>query len=99
MSDANGVIKQAAIDWFGADWRRAAGFGGYVLQQLQGSGYHVVGTGAIKPKPTAPYPPNTQCACGDLIHPDMPNVWAEADGVLWHGTEDNGGHRADVDPT
>ena len=39
--DANGVIKQAAIDWFGADWRRAAGFGGYVLQQLGLAGYTV----------------------------------------------------------
>jgi hypothetical protein len=41
MSSANGVIKQAAIDWFDADWRRAAGFGGYVLQQLEASGYEI----------------------------------------------------------
>lgn len=49
----------------------------------------------IKPT-TEPYPPNTVCACGELIHPDMPYVWAEADGALWHGNPDGGGHCADV---
>lgn len=44
-----------------------------------------------------PYPPNVECACGDLIHLDMPSVVVEADGVLWHGNADGGGHRADVD--
>lgn len=56
MGDANAVIKQAAIDWFGLGRVRLAaeGFGGYVLQQLRAAGYHVVGTGAIRPRPEPP---------------------------------------------
>jgi hypothetical protein len=42
-----------------------------------------------------PYPPNTMCDCGELIHPDQPHVFAEADGTLWHGNPDGGGHRSD----
>ncbi|OQW34530.1 MAG: hypothetical protein A4E20_10950 [Nitrospira sp. SG-bin2] len=42
MSDANSVIKQAAIDWFHPNWRQAEGFGAFVLNQLQAVGYEVV---------------------------------------------------------
>lgn len=45
MSDANTVIKQAALDWFQPDWRRAAGFGGYVLEKLTEAGFAVVTPG------------------------------------------------------
>lgn len=46
-----------------------------------------------------PYPPNTKCVCGDLIHPDMPTVEVEADGGLFHWNEDGGGHRFDFNLT
>lgn len=36
-----------------------------------------------------------QCDCTQIIWPDMPYVQVEADGVLWHGNENGGGHRAD----
>lgn len=39
--------------------------------------------------------PNVMCACGDLINECQPSVEVEADGVLWHGNADGGGHRAD----
>ncbi|UBV20332.1 MULTISPECIES: hypothetical protein [Mycolicibacterium] len=45
---------------------------------------------------TAPYPPNVQCVCGDLIHPDMPQVITQPDGFLWHGNAEGGGHRSDA---
>ncbi len=43
-----------------------------------------------------PYPQNTMCVCGDLIHPDMPSVEVEADGGLFHWNADGGGHRFDA---
>lgn len=36
------------------------------------------------------------CACGEWITPDMPYIEVEADGVMWHGNAEGGGHRADV---
>lgn len=53
----------------------------------------------FRPKATLPYPPNVKCACGDLIHRDMPNVEVEADGGLFHWNDEGGGHRFDVDLT
>jgi hypothetical protein len=47
----------------------------------------------------SPYPSNTKCVCGDLIHPDMPSVEVEADGGLFHWNEAGGGHRADASLT
>ena len=39
-----------------------------------------------------------RCACGQIVHAGMPYVEVEADGVLWHGNAQGGGHRYDVDP-
>ena len=38
---------------------------------------------------------NVRCNCGETINPASPYVQVEADGVLWHGNADGGGHRAD----
>lgn len=51
---------------------------------------------SLDPHPPEPYPPNTKCVCGELIHPDMPSVEVEADGGLFHWNAEGGGHRFDV---
>lgn len=40
---------------------------------------------------------NVGCDCGHTINPASPYVEVEADGVLWHGNAQGGGHRADFD--
>jgi len=41
---------------------------------------------------------SVDCACGQVITPVTPYVEVGADGVLWHGNAEGGGHRADVEP-
>lgn len=82
------------------DYCRSCGFSASEARQKAGELMDFIEREAQKfARPTAPYPPNTKCACGELIHPDMPSVEVEADGGLFHWNQDGGGHRFDVDPT
>lgn len=79
-----------------ADWQSRAAtphlFASFCHEILQ-----VIDIDAIDLPIQTPYPPNTMCCCGELIHPDMPYVEVEPDGVLWHGNPEGGGHKANVD--
>lgn len=60
---------------------------------------HIVGE-AMKAGQKAqdkPYPPNVMCCCGELIHPDMPNVELQPGGRLFHWNDEGGGHSEDAD--
>lgn len=66
---------------------------------LESLGYTLDGamTVRVEPDRSGPYPSNTVCCCGDLIHPDMPSVELQPDGRLFHWNAEGGGHSADAD--
>lgn len=45
--------------------------------------------GIVSGSPLEVVAPNRMCACGVLVHPDMPTVVADENGDLWHFDDDD----------
>lgn len=68
-----------------------------IKRLLEDMGYTLDGAMSVSVAPVLdPYPENVMCCCGELIHPDMPNVTVEPGSRLFHWNDQGGGHSFDA---